>query len=124
MAPGCYPVRSGCGRWDAWRLIFKDVDPAATAKGNHAQPRRGRAAGDARVGTRRFGAETLVGREPDDPTAAHHAEDLTGYATQLGRAIRQLAAADPLCPYRPASSSGCAAARGYPAGAARHGGRR
>ena len=52
--------------------------------------------GDARVGTRRFGTEMLVGREPDDPTATHTAEDLTGYAVQLARAARQLADADPL----------------------------
>lgn len=52
--------------------------------------------GDARIGTRRFRAETLVGREPDDPTAGHTAEDLTGYAVQLGKVARQLAAANPL----------------------------
>ena len=52
--------------------------------------------GDARIGNRRFGAEMLVGREPDDPTATHSAEDLTAYAVQLGRVARQLAAADPL----------------------------
>ena len=52
--------------------------------------------GDARVGTRKFGAEMLVGREPDDPTATHSAEDLAGYAVQLGRVARQLVDADPL----------------------------
>jgi len=52
--------------------------------------------GDARVGTRRFGAEMLVGREPDDPTAMHKAEDLAGYAVQLARVARQLAGTDPL----------------------------
>lgn len=52
--------------------------------------------GDARVGTRRFGTETLVGREPDDPGAAHSAEELAGYAVQLGRVARQLASGDPL----------------------------
>lgn len=52
--------------------------------------------GDARVGTRRFGTETLVGREPDDPAAVHSAEELAGYAVQLGKVARQLASADPL----------------------------
>lgn len=52
--------------------------------------------GDARVGTRKFGAEMLVGREPDDPGATHSAEDLAGYAVQLARVARQLVTADPL----------------------------
>jgi hypothetical protein len=52
--------------------------------------------GDARVGTRKFGVEMLVGREPDDPSATHSAEDLAGYAVQLARVARQLAGAEPL----------------------------
>jgi serine/threonine protein kinase len=52
--------------------------------------------GDARVGTRRFRTEVLIGREPDDPTAIHSAADLTAYAVQLGKVARQLAEADPL----------------------------
>jgi hypothetical protein len=52
--------------------------------------------GDARLAIRRFGATVLVGREPDDPTAAHTALDLLEYAVALGRAARQLVAADPL----------------------------
>ncbi len=52
--------------------------------------------GDARVGTRKFGSEMLVGREPDDPSATHSAQDLAGYAVQLARVARQLVDADPL----------------------------
>ena len=52
--------------------------------------------GDSRVGHRRFGAETLVGREPDDPAATPSAGDLTGYAVHLARVARALADADPL----------------------------
>jgi serine/threonine protein kinase len=52
--------------------------------------------GDARIGSRRFGSVMLIGREPDDPTATHSAEDLAGYAVQLARVAKQLAATEPL----------------------------